>query len=729
MRLPNLPNSSTSGTLQSASISAATAPALALGHVAQGVGKIAKQLTEHDAKIMQAQNDADLTEIKTHMKSSYANYQAGLVDDHDYKQYGNKWDKELSNMQANLDKGDYSQAVKDRARREFEEFKGDTRIGVAAATQKKAVERGKLAYANGFKMALDSYAPGTKNYSEIDSLLGDQTSFSPEQKEQQRMAFLDKANRKDLFNEVYEDPRSWLDSNPRPANGDTALWEAGKSKAKARLRELVDEQTDTVLNAITDRSLNANDIEALTPDLGEYERFKLGEVLEKQNDAVYQKKLRSPEEQQRLLGEVSNMIDNYEPSGETDDYAYADIVTAMEGLGNKAYKSELLKSIKAKREGAEEEIDTVRDWGRKQVSEFYKAGGYGNLPEVKKVRRSVRDHIKDGFFDDTEKLISLGFSAKEVEQIQEADEDVDPSIIGSVFTADNKVTAGARADKFAELWETRTGDVTAEFDAIDLANKLTKGRANLDTEFSSYDDPESITAHRQAKMKIEEQKGAVLGELESYLKLNPKATIKETSEQLIKIGVSVRAGSTDENYELGRPKRDIGVTPTYRSHKGSYRVINKTRDQISGFSSKAGNRMISLDFNDADNKSARGIEIKVPSDATSQEIEAAEAWARETQQFYKSNGINVPLRHGNGIKRGGRGVGGVFHTEPFFASNKNAIKLLQDKPEEYAQIVGRTLGHIKGAAFIPPHKSNDPGAVSGDINERDFAIKTILPYL
>lgn len=474
----------------------------------------------------------------------------------------------------------------------------------------------------------------------------------------------------------------------------------------------------------------AEEVDDQGQKLTEYQRFKLKMNISRRDDSAYQNRIKSPQEQSQIFGKLSNMIDDYAPDGDVEDFAYADIVSEMESLGNKAYKKEMLNRLNAKRAGAQPEIKNIADWSRTQVSEWYKEKGLGELPELKKIRRSLRDHVKDGFLKDTDKMRSLGFSDDEIKSIQGAEEDTDPSILGSVFTADNEQTLNASVDKFAELWGTRSGDVTADMDALDVANKIAGGRKNLDKEFSSYDDPESIIAHKEAKANQEKLRGAIQDQLEAELKLDPKMTMDKAMKTLERLTVDVQAGDTNESWRPAKPTRETGKVPaTLYEHKGAYRVINKTRDQITGFSSKPGNRMISLDFNDADNKSARGIEIKVPKDATTEEIKAAEAWARETQDFYKKNGINVPLRHGNGIKRDGRGVSGVFHTEPFFAANKAAIKLLQNKPKEYADIVGRTLGNIQGAAFIPPHKSNDTGAVAGNINERDFAISTILPYL
>jgi hypothetical protein len=54
---------------------------------------------------------------------------------------------------------------------------------------------------------------------------------------------------------------------------------------------------------------------------------------------------------------------------------------------------------------------------------------------------------------------------------------------------------------------------------------------------------------------------------------------------------------------------------------------------------------------------------------------------------------------------------------------------MKKDPEGYAKVLAETLGRIGGITFIAPHKTNDPGATRGSLNERDFAREYILPKL
>lgn len=192
-------------------------------------------------------------------------------------------------------------------------------------------------------------------------------------------------------------------------------------------------------------------------------------------------------------------------------------------------------------------------------------------------------------------------------------------------------------------------------------------------------------------------------------------------------------GLTEESARKIPVGTKILLTPATRqteTHDGDARfeVTDKTRDQLNR-ASKKGDRLISLDFNDCRNRAAKGIEIVIPDDATKEERKAAEAYVKGVQAFFKSHGLDRPIRAVRTRSEAGRGVRGQFHTEPFFLKDEEALRVMQKDPQGYVDVVAATLGTIKGATFMPPHKTNDPGASKGKLNERDFAKKTLIPLL
>lgn len=160
----------------------------------------------------------------------------------------------------------------------------------------------------------------------------------------------------------------------------------------------------------------------------------------------------------------------------------------------------------------------------------------------------------------------------------------------------------------------------------------------------------------------------------------------------------------------------------------TFDVHNMTRRDF-GRRSVPGNRIISLDANSVSGRPGEVLRplIIIPNNATPTERQAAQQAVDRMAQWINDN---VPgSRQTTGLVRttaqNGRGLSGFYHTE-FFSVNDTAVtNLVRNRPQEYARILGETLGQIPGANFIVPHGNinsrgiEDPGAVSanGSVSE------------
>lgn len=160
---------------------------------------------------------------------------------------------------------------------------------------------------------------------------------------------------------------------------------------------------------------------------------------------------------------------------------------------------------------------------------------------------------------------------------------------------------------------------------------------------------------------------------------------------------------------------------------GKFGFTYKTRDLLPASTANA--RQISLDFNAAANKNAKGIEIIIPNNASDIERALALDYVNKTKDFFASKGVDVPVRGVRTAAENKRGSANRFHTEPFFVNDAASRAAIESDPDGYAQVLADTIGKIPGAMFIPPHKSNDPGASANGINERDFAKSVLIPAL
>jgi hypothetical protein len=254
-------------------------------------------------------------------------------------------------------------------------------------------------------------------------------------------------------------------------------------------------------------------------------------------------------------------------------------------------------------------------------------------------------------------------------------------------------------------------------------------------------------AYKGAKLGMEERRtaaaeyGAVQGAAPKYEQtkttVNVDGSPVEVDVLMDQYGNSAEIGTKKpikniQKFVTGEEGWEGEAMPTPTSQvmpsNGAFGFTYKTRDLLPA--SSPTNRQISLDFNDAPNKNAKGIEIIIPNNATKEERQIAQDYVAKTQQYFAERGVNVPIRGVRTSKQNdNRGNANRFHTEPFFVGDAASRAVMEKDPDGYAQVLASTLGRIPGAMFIPPHKSNDPGAADGKFNERDFAKGSIIPAL
>jgi peptidoglycan hydrolase-like protein with peptidoglycan-binding domain len=154
----------------------------------------------------------------------------------------------------------------------------------------------------------------------------------------------------------------------------------------------------------------------------------------------------------------------------------------------------------------------------------------------------------------------------------------------------------------------------------------------------------------------------------------------------------------------------------------TFNVHNMTRSEF-GRTSVPGNRIIAMDANSASGRQEilRPL-IVIPNNATPAERAAAQQSVDRMAEFFNRHDPGSG-RATTGIVRttaeNGRGLNGFFHTEFHSVNDDAAVRAIKENPQEYARIMGQTLGSIDGANFIVPHGNRrgnitDPGAVSRD---------------
>lgn len=180
-------------------------------------------------------------------------------------------------------------------------------------------------------------------------------------------------------------------------------------------------------------------------------------------------------------------------------------------------------------------------------------------------------------------------------------------------------------------------------------------------------------------------------------------------------------------------------------------VSSKARDEADYGRSVPGSRIISMDFNSADNKKAVGTMVVVPNTTTAEEMRVVHAYNEKVKQFFDSNGYEAlsgkeykirdsQVQGQKGFvttQQNGRGKEGYFHLEPFFEGDEAAVAIINKNSQGYAKVIAETFGTLDGARIIPPHQANSGAKYKGatlkyqgkNVFEIDFAKQALVPEL
>lgn len=548
--IPNYAPTSTSQATPLISGSAAAAPYEALQSVARGIGKAAGVAEEIAHEIQQVENDGDILEANRAMAASEAAFQQSLIEDHNYKGYAGRLEAEVLTPAKSLIRPDMAPAVRRQLEQGIQSWSADLQIRTSKAAQLKAIERTDQQLRLTGEAFIES-----GDYAGHMAAISNAKHLTPEEKQLR----IDEARQlhqdRGIEQSIQREPAMWMTENPEPPEdpAEYSKWRARRELAKRELRAITAEATDEAIDLIIDNKIStAEQIDELYEDLRPQARAQLKGALARHLQNQNQPEPDTPEKIHARIGEVGQLIADYNPSGEEFDAHYVRAASLIESLPKGALRDEYQRQLDGMRKGADQAIRNVEQWGNKQIDEMLQEQ-IKALPEIETDRRTIREFIGDGFFDDDAKMLSLGFSEKQIAIIREAEEDTDDTILGSLLP-DNETTASAQLDAFKEQWEKRTGEVTADDAALELAKKFSSGRGVVD-DFYGEGSPvgSSISQNDEAKAALLERSGQMRAELFEWLDAHPNRkglTVDDIATRLKLIGTDIEAGATNASYQI-----------------------------------------------------------------------------------------------------------------------------------------------------------------------------------
>ena len=92
----------------------------------------------------------------------------------------------------------------------------------------------------------------------------------------------------------------------------------------------------------------------------------------------------------------------------------------------------------------------------------------------------------------------------------------------------------------------------------------------------------------------------------------------------------------------------------------------------------------------------------MPNNATPEEFAAAEKYNKGVQEYFAKYGVKVPIRGVKTTAQNKRGSCQIIHLEPAFGADKEAMEVMKNYPEEYAQVVSNAFSGLP-VTVIAPH--------------------------
>lgn len=537
IRLPDTPLIRSTGiNAPGVSADAAAAPARALQNVAGAIGNTAAQFVKLGNDLARVDNARKLSETRQRLASEYAKFQIDLQNETDPQARITKTEQFLASQKNSLSDNSYPPELREQLDTHFTDYSTRAKITGAQDAASLTRKRASLAFENELDAAAQSL-DRDRFYTALDTAdaaLG----LLPEQRQQMEREFEDNIRKQETTNAILADPLEWLNNNPEPTEGQSlAEFTQFKDMANRQQAKENAEDSDTIKDLIVSGDITTpEDIDEKAAHLRPPAREALKSFLYQRADAAYQEKLNSPEFQQQLIGQASEMLRNYSPTGEGMDGEYVKIDSILRDIKDPAMRDELKKNLTEKRAEEASRIKSHGEQAADALNDHYDALAK-KLPSATSDFSTTRA-INDGFLRDTDKLQSLGFSEEQVD-----------TIIGGTNDKDSE-----RKQRFQQEWTKRSAENTAPGFTTATAEAILDSSTKI-----SFTDPEREDAQIQAALDLRTSRGKALSELQNWLaNEGSNATPDQIEQQIFKIAGADARKKFEDNF-FDSPKENTAA--------------------------------------------------------------------------------------------------------------------------------------------------------------------------
>lgn len=356
---------------------------------------------------------------------------------------------------------------------------------------------------------------------------------------------------------------------------------------------------------------------------------QMEDTLEGRYDKAAIELRKTPEFQKQTVGEVSSLLDGID-TAENFDERYAEAAFKLSQLPDSATKRRLAKRLDSVKNGTEVESKNYADYVRSQFPEANKQGRFGKPKTVEKIK--VADLVKDGFLKDKEKMMRLGFSDSQADDITELAKK-DPALAQR---------------KFIELRKERPGgSVNASKIEIDTADALWNGNAEI-----NWDDPASVDSADEANMTTAQRYGKAQMEMDNFIEMHPDAKPEELNKEFLRITGTQVKEQVRQKIVAPRPGRvsvaptQGGLAPELKKPMEEFRQAFPKTSFNSGYRSPDHNAKVGGAKHSMHTKGI-AVDINVSKLSHPERLQAFEYWARKGAKgfgYYNGSAIHIDFR-------------------------------------------------------------------------------------
>ena len=522
----------------------------ALGNLGRTIGQVGDQLFDAQVKMQRIENERMVNERKAGLRKTIADFQNEIINDHNPETWPARFSQKVDGY---LSKAGI-EGLPPEAREQFQAWAGDFRGGqelsLARDAAVKVVRRNQERTANTIQSAMDG-----NDFDAAEDYVRGSSIYSPEEQTriihdigQKRETYRLQKVEQAYENMVAADPfgvGEKLDDETKFPELDPTARERLKYQATKYRNRRAGDAIDDAHNGMADGTVTRPEqIEELYPDLPARLKETLKLDLSQRSASMDDAYRKSPEFQERAVGEITGLLDGLEGAdGEDFQKRYATASYALTQLPDSPAKRMLADDLEAAKDGRQSAVDT----SEKAMQAALKDAIPRMFPDIEaepvKREMSIQKAVSDGILKDERKLGPL--LSPEARELLAKAQDGDKPLSDS---------------QMAELFREEFGKRTPEEQARGLAILSPLDRAVFEgirdrKGFSSkvsVVSPEAEDAAISRRMEAQERLGRVRMKLAEWA-ASPegiKATPKERDDKLFEIsGGEVRRGSASKFFD------------------------------------------------------------------------------------------------------------------------------------------------------------------------------------